>query len=164
MILSHDMTGERGAIGKDAIVLQQAVVRDVDPDHQKIPRTDARLFAFAGGSMNGHVFADQVFVADDQAAGFASELNVLRFAAEGGVLVNAIAGADGGEALDDRMRPDLAPRTDRYFILDDDVRTDLRISCNLGPRINYGRWMNSHSGSVGRVKAMANGNGWEELR
>ena len=144
MILRRNMPGQSGAICKNAIVFEQAVVGDVDTDHQKISRTDPRHLAFTRRAMNRHIFADQVLVADDEAAYFAFEINMLRFAPEGCVFGDAIPFAEGGVAFDDGMRCNLAPCADRDILFDHRVGTDLDIGGKVCARADDGGWMNCH--------------------
>jgi hypothetical protein len=79
-------------------------VRDVDADHQEVPAAQPRLRPLAARAVNRHVLAYQVVISDDESARLALELHVLRLAAERGVLVDAVALAECGEAFDDGVR------------------------------------------------------------
>jgi hypothetical protein len=63
--------------------------------------------------------ADEVVVPDLQVTFFASELYVLRLAANHGVLKDAVAGADTRKPFDHRIGPDLAIRANFHVIFDD---------------------------------------------
>src|SRR5204862_3847917 len=91
---------------------------------QEVPAADARQRALAARAVNRHVLAYQVVVADFETARLALELHVLRLAAQGCVLVDAIAATERGEALDDRVRADFAALLDTDLVLDDGVRAD----------------------------------------
>jgi hypothetical protein len=63
--------------------------------------------------------ANDVVVADFEVAGLALELHVLRFAADYGMLENAVAGAEAGEPFDDSVGSDLTIWANFDVIFDD---------------------------------------------
>src|ERR1700749_2145799 len=138
VILDRDVARERDAVGEDVVVSYLAVVRDVDSDHEEVSTADARHRALAARAVQRRVLANQVVVADDERARLTSELNVLRLAAHGRVLVDAVALAERREALDDRVRAYLAARAHAHVVLDDGVRADAHAVCEFGARAYYG--------------------------
>ena len=139
------MPSQSRPIGKDTIVFQDAVVSDVHTDHEIISRADACCHVLTRGAMNGHIFANQIVIADQESARFAPEFHILRFASEGGMFENAIPFAQGRVALHDRMRSDLAAGADEHALFDDGVRPDRHAGCDLRPRTHDGARVNCHA-------------------
>src|SRR3569623_1922038 len=83
VILDHYMTGQRGVIGEDGVVADQAIVREVhvglDPIVVADPGDAAALFS---AGIEGAVFAEDGAVADVEQRGFAAVFLVLRHLAE----------------------------------------------------------------------------------
>lgn len=131
MIFRRDVPRQGRPIGESAVVAQAAVVRDVDSDHEEIPRADPRYIVLAGRAMNGHVLADQVVMADNQLRSLAFEFDVLRLASEGGMLKNAVPFAQGGVAFDNGVRADFAAGSDLHTIFHDRIWPDLNIGRNF---------------------------------
>ena len=139
------MPSQSRPIGKDTIVFQDAVVRDVHPDHEIISRADACRHVLTRGAMNGHIFANQIVIADQETARFATEFQILRFASEGGMFEHAVPFAQARVALYDRMRSDLAASADEHALFDDRVRPDRHVGRNLRPRTDDGTRVNCHA-------------------
>jgi hypothetical protein len=94
-------------------------VRDVNADHKKVARSDARRQSFAVRTVKSAELANDVVVADLEIARFAFELNVLRLTADYGMLKNPVPGADSGEPFDYSIGPNLAIWANFDVILDD---------------------------------------------
>jgi hypothetical protein len=94
--------------------------------------------------MQGRVLAYQIIVADEQTARLITEFNVLRFAAQDRVLVNAIAASQRGEPFNDGVSRNLASFADDNIIFDDNVGANARIHSNQGARTDDGCRMNVH--------------------
>jgi len=144
VIFHLDVPGQRGAIRKNAVVFQDAVVGKVDRDHQKIPGAHARRLAFSSRAMDRDVLANSVLIADHEAARLAFKFHILRLAPEGGVLVNAIPLAHRRVALDDRVGANFASGADFDVVFDDDVRADFDIGRKLRARAHNRGRMNRH--------------------
>src|SRR3569623_75588 len=133
VILDHHMAGQRGIIGEDGVVADQAIVREVHVRHDPIvvadPGDAAALF---GAAIEGAEFADDVAVADLEQSGFATVFLVLRHLAERRELENFIVAADARRAIDDDMRPHLGTGADDHIRADDGERPDVDIRRQLG--------------------------------
>src|SRR5262245_49534396 len=97
------MTGDPHVVREDDVVADLAVVGDMRGRHQEAIVADARLHAAALGAwIDGHVLADDATLADDQAAGLAMILEVLRLV------------PDRSEGIDPRGLADLGAAGDRH--------------------------------------------------
>jgi hypothetical protein len=92
---------ERNLVGKDVVVTDYAVVRNVNAYHQKVARAYAGRLAFAARAMYGHELAYKVIVAYNKTRRFIPELNVLRRAAQDGVLGYTVTASYSRVAFDD---------------------------------------------------------------
>jgi hypothetical protein len=119
VILDRDVAGECDFVRKDVVVTDNTVVRDVNADHKKVARPDARRQSFTVCPVKSTELTNDVVVADFEIAGLALELNVLRLAANYGMLKNSVPGADPGESFDYSIGPDLAIRANFDVFLDD---------------------------------------------
>jgi hypothetical protein len=119
VILDRYVSGERDFVRKDVVVTDNTVVCDVNADHKKIARSDACRQSFAVGAMKRAELTNDVVVTDFEIAGLAFELNILRLAANHGVLKNAISGANFGESFDYSIGSDLAIWANFDVILND---------------------------------------------
>ena len=119
-------------------------MRDVDADHQEVPAPQPRRLALAARAVDGHVLAYEVVVAYTQSGALALELHVLRLAAEGRVLVDAVARAEGREAFDDGVGADLAALADLHVLLDDGVRADAHVAREFRARADDCRGVYFH--------------------
>src|SRR5262249_53742763 len=108
VIFDRDMSGQRHLIGKDVVVTDDAVVRDVDADHEEVARADTRRLAGAVSAVKRAELANQVIVAYLKVTLLAFELYVLRLAAQNGVLKDPVAGAESRKSLDYGIRGYLA--------------------------------------------------------
>ena len=64
VIADLDMAGERAVVGKDHVVADHAVVRDVAVGEEVSAAADARDRARRGAAMHGDEFAEGIVVAD----------------------------------------------------------------------------------------------------
>ena len=94
--------------------------------------------------MNRRKLSNQIIIAYQQRALLALELRVLRLASKRRMLVDAIALAQCGETLDDRVRAYLAARADDDFVLDYGVRPDANVRGYGGAWAYDGCWMCFH--------------------
>ena len=109
---------------------------DVGVGLQHIVRADASLAIFAGSAMNGHVFADQVFIADDYGAVFVFEFQILRVFADDSMRVDVISsahayilgndsvGSDDGAITDFAIFADVGVWSDDCILMNDSTRMD----------------------------------------
>ena len=101
------MAGQLRVVGENRVVADLAVVRQVHVGHDPVVVAHPGHAGVAGrADVEGAELADRVAVADDQFAGLARVLLVLRDRAERVELENAVVAADGRVALDHAMRAD----------------------------------------------------------
>ena len=124
MIFHGNVSSQRGAVGKDIVVADLAIVCDVNAYHEKIPRTNPRNLSLSTRPMEGAKLSYQIVVADFEVALFTLELNVLWFATNYGMFENTISRTQPGEAFDDGMSMNLAALTNKHIIFNDDERSD----------------------------------------
>src|ERR1043166_6368011 len=78
------MAGHEGAVGEHAAIADDAIVRHVAVRHEEIAAADHRLHGMSGAAMDGHVFAEDVVVADFERGRFVVVFEMLRPFAEDG--------------------------------------------------------------------------------
>ena len=119
-IAAHDdpvaelhVPGQRGVVSHDAVAADAAVVRDVREGHEQVVAADGGdAAAVRGAAIHGGELAEHVAIADLEARGLALVLEILRRITDGRELEDLVAGADGGGAVDDRVRTDPGARAD----------------------------------------------------
>ena len=107
MIFKCDVSGQSHFVREDVVVADNAVVRDVNADHEKVARTDARRFSLAVRAMERAKLPNYIVVADFEIAPLALKLQILRLAAENSMLENTIPGPDFCESFDYSIGSDL---------------------------------------------------------
>jgi hypothetical protein len=136
-IADLDVTAEGSAVGEHGVGADDAVVRHVRVRHEQVVVADERHALVAGGAaVDGAALAEHVAVADREQRRFAAVFLVLRRIADRGELEHAVVGAQGGRAVDDRVRPDDTARTDAHLRTDDAERPDAHVRGELGLRRN----------------------------
>jgi hypothetical protein len=108
VIFDRDVARKRHVVGKDVVVTDHAVVRDVHSHHEEVARADARCFALTVSAVESAILANDIVVAYFEIARLAFELQILRLTADYGMLEDAIPGADASVLLDDGIGPNLA--------------------------------------------------------
>jgi hypothetical protein len=104
VILHHYVTRECRSIREDIVISNQTVVRNMHPDHEKVPRAYPCGLPFSTGAVNGRMLADEIIVADFEKAWLSPEFDVLRFTSEHRMFENAVSLSQGGGTLHDGMR------------------------------------------------------------
>ena len=138
------MARELGGVGENAMVADDAVVRDVDVVHHQHVVADARHHPAAlGAAMNGGELANPIIVADLQARRLAVILEILRRGADRGELEDLVARADRGVALYHRIGTDFGVGADPHFGTDDRARSDFDAGIEFGAPIDDGGWMDA---------------------
>src|SRR5438874_11793182 len=95
VLLELDVTGQLCRVREDAVVPDNAVVRDVNVIHQQHRVADLRQHPAAfGAAMNRDELADLVVVADLDARRLAPILKILGSRADSGELKNPVTLAD----------------------------------------------------------------------
>src|SRR5208283_1914511 len=111
----HTMSTELGRVHQDAIVADDAIVRDVHVGHHQHVVADQRTHAADfGAAMNRSELANGVVVADLERCGLTVKFQIRSRAADRGERKNSIPLTDGGERLDDDARADHRTRADFY--------------------------------------------------
>ena len=118
------MTREGDTVCEDIIVADDAVVREVDSNHQKVAGTNPCRLTLAGGAVEGAKLPNEIIVANYQVTQLTLELYMLWLAPEDSMFENAIPLAQAGKAFDYRMSANLTVVA--YF----DIRLDNGISSN----------------------------------
>lgn len=111
MILHRNMPGKRSAVGKDAMIADQAIMSDMRIRHKKIITADDRFSAFTGPWIKSAEFANNIIFTYFQEILFPFIFKVLRLAAEDNAAKDLRALTDGGIALNNAMSAD----RDRFF-------------------------------------------------
>ena len=130
VILNFYVTGQGRSVGENIVVANEAIMRDMHTNHEEVARTDACDCAFAARPMQSAKLPNQIIVADDQAARFAFELHILRFAAQDSVFENAVASTYFGELLNDRVGADYTPFAKGYVVFDNGIRANAYVGRN----------------------------------
>jgi len=118
VVLDDDVSRQRDLVREYVVVADNAVVSNVNADHQKIAGSDAGDLVFPVRPVQRAKLPNDVVVADFEVTALAAKLHVLRFAADNGVLENAISGAQPGITLNDGVGADIAVWADFDVILD----------------------------------------------
>jgi hypothetical protein len=138
------VAGKSHVIRKNIIVCDIAVMSNVNPDHEKVPRSYSSRLSLSTGAVQSAEFADCVVVAYYKAASLVCELYILRFTTNHSVFEDTITGSHGGITLDNRVGADLASVADLHIILDDGVRTNTNILSDSGPLAHNTGGMSIH--------------------
>jgi hypothetical protein len=101
--------------------------------------------------MNGDELADDVVVADDQARGLATELQILWDEPDRRHREDLVLIADVGEPVDHRRGADAAVAADRDVLSDDGVRADAGAGTNAGARMHDCRGIHKRTFGGGAV-------------
>ena len=142
MIFYGYMSGCSGEGAHDDMIPKVAVVSDMGIGLQHIVGAYPGFAVFAGGSVNGDIFTNQVMIAEDNGGIFTGEFQVLRVFADDGMGVNVVffthpyVFRNHGVSSDDGPFPDFAVFSDHC------VRSDDDIFMNDGGRIDDGSRMN----------------------
>jgi len=150
VIFNLAVAGNGCVIGEDVVITNHAIMSDVYSHHQEITRADARSPTLATGAMQRAILSNQVVIADDEAALFAFELYVLRFASQNDMLKDAIALAHGCVFLDHCVGADLAPCADGHIAFDHSISVDAHVGPEQSLRADDSSGMNSHKGPGNR--------------
>ncbi len=97
-IFHGDVAGQSGAVGENGLVADVAIMRDVRVGHEQAAAADGGGAAAADcAAADGDVFAESIFVADDEMGFFAGKFQILGIAADGAEgMENIVAARDRG--------------------------------------------------------------------
>src|SRR5688572_18625625 len=136
-ILNRDVTCQHDLIGDADVIAQDAVMRDVDGDHDQVVVAHAGdAAAVAGSAMNRYVFANLVAVAYFKNGALAAELAVLRIGANDREGVKDVVAPNRGERLNGNMVVQHRAVVDGDFGAHDAIRADNDAVSQVCGRIN----------------------------
>src|SRR5258707_14825328 len=99
---------QRGVVGHENVIADDAVVPDVDTNHEEAIRTDGGdAPAHSRPAVHSHMLTDQVSRPDYEARRLASEAGMLGGGTQYSKLVDGAARSDLFGALDDDVRADI---------------------------------------------------------
>ncbi len=134
-VVHLDVAGERGGVREDRVAPDEAVVGDVHLGHEQVVRPDAGEPPGPGGPpVDGRPLAEDVAVADLDAAGLSAELEVLRHEPDRAEREEAIVLAHARVALDHHVRVEHRPPTQACLVPDDAERPHLHARLEHGAR------------------------------
>src|ERR1700691_814048 len=143
VILDADMAGQGRVVGHDDVIADDAVMRHMRADHEQTPVAHlGHHAAAAGAGVHGHLFADDVVAADNQARILALVFQILRLMADGGEREDTPAFAHARPSGDDDMREQLDILAQLGLRTHDAIGTDLDRRGDAGSRLDDGRRMN----------------------
>src|SRR5258706_632929 len=128
VVFNRNVACERRRIGHNDMTTQGAVVPNMDVRHKEImiPYSGVPAAAF-GSTMNIHILAKDVVVADRKKRFFTLELEVLRLESDGSEWVELIVLADRRRPFDDHVGFETATIPNLHAAADTAVRTDAHI-------------------------------------
>src|SRR5882762_1754317 len=139
-----DVTGKRRDIGKDRVVADPAIMRDMHIGHDPVVVADARnARVLHGAAAESAIFADGVAVADLERRRLPTVFLVLGRSAERTESENSILSSYASSPLDQHVRPDRGPLPYRDVLADYRIRPhrysrgELRAGMNDGRRVNH---------------------------
>ncbi len=142
-VIAHfHMPGERAVVGKNDVVPDDAVVRDVRVGEEISAAADPRDRARRSAAMHGHELAEGVAVADAKMRRLADVFQILRLLADGAEGVEAVAAADLARSARAHVMLQPALRAECHVRADHAVWTDLAVFADLRCRIDDRRGMN----------------------
>ena len=107
-----------------------------------VVRTHASDAAITGGAVDGHVLAEDVVISDLHASDAPLPFQVLGFQSQACKGKHLVVGAEGGMAVDDDVRMQLAAVAEADVLTDDAVGPDFAIGTQLRARMDDRRGMN----------------------
>ena len=142
MVFYGDVACHAGEAGHDDVVAEVAVVGYMGVGLQHVVGAYPGFAVFAGGTVDGDVFADQVVVADDYGAVFVMEFEVLGIFTDDGMGVNVVFFTHAHVFGDDGVGADDGAFADFTVLTDHRIGPDDNIFMKDGRRIDDGGWMN----------------------
>ena len=146
IIFNCDVASQRGRIGQDDVIAQDAVVSDVRRDHQKVMVSDFCMSASASGpAMDADELAKNVVGSDRKKCLFAAEFEILRLKSDSSEWKEMIVLPDGGRPFDNHVRVKSASIADSDAIpnsavwSDDNIGADFSFGADDGGRVDHAR-------------------------
>ncbi len=147
-VFHDDVTGQGGGVGQDDVIAQGNIVGDVAVGQKEIVRTDDGCFSVAGGTVDGHGFADNVAISDASASDASFPFAVLCAEADAAEGKELVVVADDGVAIHNDVGKQLATVAQNRVFSDDAIGADLAVFADAGVFVNDCAGMNHGGGSI----------------
>ena len=149
------MSAERGSVGEDVSVADDAVVADVTVGHQVIVVTYLSSVILLDAMIYAHVFFEVIVVAYLQWFGLVRGVaKILRHAADGGAVTDSVAGPHAGLSIDPDMAFDYAVGAEHSARFNDAEWTHPDTGVERGTLLDDGAGVNQGHGYQMRNCAM----------
>ena len=141
-VLQGAMAADHRPVGEDATAADDAIVGDMAIGHQKVVVAQYGLHRVGRAAMDGHLFAEDIVVADFQRGRFVIVLEVLRTFAQDGAGEDLVPPAHCHGAEEKGARANHAIVADGHRAVDHcqgadlDVFAELRLGRDHGSRVN----------------------------
>lgn len=132
VVTDGDVSGKAAVVGKDDVIPQLAIVRDVGIAEEKIVRADARGQLLMRATVDRAVLTEDVVIAYFQSCRLTDVFEILGFPADGSEGEKLVAFPKAGVALQDDMRVQHAIIAEDHTGTDDGVGADVDVSAELG--------------------------------
>ncbi len=126
MIFDLDVATQGGAIRHDHVIPDLAIMGHMSVSHQKIaiPQFGSPV-SMNGGSVDCHIFTNNVVAPDDRSCVLARVFEVLGFLSDRGKLKDLTVLTDGCVSAYDYMGTNLSSLIDDNVLLNDRIGTDM---------------------------------------
>ena len=142
VILNQYMTGQCSRVCHDDVIAENTVVAHVHICHEEVVITDPGIPAAAFRStMDIHVFAKRIVIANRQKCFFAFEFQILRFQTDGRKRIEPVAFANLRGPFHHDMRLEAAPFSNPNARANPAVRSNPHVLANLRFRTDNGGGM-----------------------
>ena len=142
MAFHRYVAGCAGETGHDDVVSEIAVMGHMGIGLEHIIGADPCFTVFAGGSVDGYIFTNQVMVSNDYGAVFIVKFEILRVFADDCMGINMVFLSHTHIFGNDRVSADDGAFSDFTVLADDRIGLDDYIFMNHSGRINDCRGMN----------------------
>lgn len=143
VVLKSAMAADEGPVREDAAIANDAIVSDMAVHHEEIVITDDSFHGVGGAAMNGHLFAEDVAIADFDAGRLVVIFEMLRPFAQDSAGIDEVASAEGHGPEEIRAGADDAIIADGHGAIDDGEGADLDVLAKAGLWRNHGSGVNS---------------------
>src|ERR1700738_4567073 len=142
VIIDDHMAAKCGVVGHHHMACDLAVMGDMHTEHeQAIVAYPCHHPAAGGSGVHRHIFADRVVAPDDEDGFLTPILQILRLQPDRGKREDACSLADRGAAVDDDVRSQRDPRTERDMLANDAIWPHGHPFGQHGSRCDDGRRM-----------------------
>lgn len=142
VIPNHAMPREAAVVGKNNVIAELAVVRDVGVAEKQIVRADPGGQLFMRTAMHRAVFTENVVIADFQRGRLPDVFQILGLPADKRVGEKLVVPSKLRRPLEHHMTVQHAFIAERDVSSDDAIRADAYVFSQLGFRRNDGCWVN----------------------